>query len=77
MRAAGISAWRFIMPAAAASFVIGLLTITLLNPLTTAMTAKFETERDRIDTTMANRPGGARPQPQAAKGQKTAEIGDR
>jgi lipopolysaccharide export system permease protein len=41
MRAAGISAWRFIMPAAAASFV------TLLNPLTTAMTAKFETERDR------------------------------
>lgn len=48
MRAAGVSAWRFIMPAAMASFFIGLLSITLLNPLTTAMTAKFETERDRI-----------------------------
>ncbi len=48
MRAAGVSAWRFIMPAAAASAVIGLLSITLLNPLTTAMTAKFETERDTL-----------------------------
>ena len=48
MRAAGVSAWRFIMPAAAASFVIGVLSITLLNPLTTAMTAKFETERDAL-----------------------------
>jgi hypothetical protein len=48
MRAAGVSAWRFIMPAAMASFVIGLLSITLLNPLTTAMTAKFETERDAL-----------------------------
>ncbi len=33
--------------------------------------ANFETERDRIDNMMANRPGG-RPSPQAAKGQKTA-----
>jgi murein DD-endopeptidase MepM/ murein hydrolase activator NlpD len=41
------------------------------------MLANFETERDRLDATMANRPGGARPQPQAAKGQKTAEIGNR
>ena len=48
MRAAGVSAWRFIMPAALSSFVIGLLTITLLNPLTTAMTAKFESERDTV-----------------------------
>lgn len=48
MRAAGVSAWRFIMPAASASFVIGLLTITLLNPLTTAMTARFEAERDHL-----------------------------
>ncbi|HQR90840.1 MAG TPA: LptF/LptG family permease, partial [Caulobacter sp.] len=32
MRAAGVSAWRFILPAAVAAFVIGVLTITLLNP---------------------------------------------
>ncbi|MEO8811644.1 MAG: LptF/LptG family permease, partial [Caulobacteraceae bacterium] len=32
LRAAGVSAWRFIAPAAAASFVIGLLTVTVLNP---------------------------------------------
>lgn len=38
--------------------------------------ANFETERDRIDNMMANRPGG-RPAPQAAKGQKTALAGDR
>ena len=38
--------------------------------------ANFETERDRIDTMMANRPGG-RPSPQAAKSQKTAEASDR
>jgi lipopolysaccharide export system permease protein len=48
MRAAGVSAWRFIMPAATAAFVMGLLTITLLNPLTTAMTAQFEVSRDAM-----------------------------
>jgi lipopolysaccharide export system permease protein len=48
MRAAGVSAWRFIMPAATAAFVMGLLTITLLNPLTSAMTAQFEVSRDAM-----------------------------
>ena len=51
MRAAGVSAWRFILPAAAAAFVIGVLTITLLNPLSTAMTAQYEVTRDAM---MAN-----------------------
>ncbi len=38
--------------------------------------ASFETERDRLDGIMANRPGG-RPPAQASKSQKTAEAGDR
>ncbi len=39
--------------------------------------ANFETERDRIDNMMANRPGGRPSSPQAAKGQKTVLAGDR
>ncbi len=41
------------------------------------MLANFETERDRLDGMINNRPGGNRPQPQAAKGQKTAQASDR
>ena len=48
MRAAGVSAWRFIMPAAIAAFVMGLITVTLLNPLTAAMSAQFETTRNAM-----------------------------
>ncbi|HWU15860.1 MAG TPA: LptF/LptG family permease, partial [Caulobacter sp.] len=48
MRAAGVSAWRFIMPAATAAFIMGLLTLTLLNPLTSAMSAQFESSRDAL-----------------------------
>ncbi|MGR4865600.1 LPS export ABC transporter permease LptG [Caulobacter sp. LARHSG274] len=48
MRAAGVSAWRFIMPAATAAFIMGLATVTLLNPLTAAMSAQFETTRNAM-----------------------------
>jgi len=41
------------------------------------MLASFEAERDRLDAMMNNRPGGTRPQPQAAKSQKTAQASDR
>ncbi|MGD9839973.1 MAG: peptidoglycan DD-metalloendopeptidase family protein [Afipia sp.] len=41
------------------------------------MLASFEAERDRLDTMINNRPGGTRPQPQAAKSQKTAQASDR
>jgi hypothetical protein len=40
------------------------------------MLASFEAERDRLDAMINSRPGN-RPQPQAAKGQKTAQAGDR
>lgn len=48
MRAAGVSAWRFIFPAAGAAFLIGILTVTALNPLTASMNAVFENSRSGV-----------------------------
>jgi lipopolysaccharide export system permease protein len=48
MRAAGVSAWRFIMPAALAAFVAGVLTVTALNPVAAALNGRFELERARM-----------------------------
>lgn len=42
MRAAGVSAWRFIFPAAAAAFAFGVLATGLLNPMASAANARFE-----------------------------------
>ena len=48
MRAAGVSAWRFIAPAATAAFVAGVLTVTALNPVAAALSARFELARTRL-----------------------------
>jgi lipopolysaccharide export system permease protein len=48
MRAAGVSAWRFILPFAAAAFIIGVLAVTVLNPVAAALNARFESERARM-----------------------------
>lgn len=48
MRAAGVSAWRFIFPAAAAAFVIGVLVVTVVSPLTSLLNADFEGVRARL-----------------------------
>ena len=57
MRAAGVSAWRFIFPAAVAAFLIGTLTIAALNPLTAMLTAKFEqTRTDYLEDYLAATP---------------------
>lgn len=48
MRAAGVSAWRFTLPSASVAFVAGLASITLLNPLTSALSARFEAERSAL-----------------------------
>ena len=42
MRAAGVSAWRFIFPAAGAAFVIGLLTILAFSPLASWLDGQYE-----------------------------------
>jgi lipopolysaccharide export system permease protein len=45
MRAAGVSAWRFIFPAAIAAFAIGVITVTALNPGAAALNDRFESAR--------------------------------
>ena len=45
MRAAGVSAWRFIFPAAGAALLVGVLTVAALNPLATLLNARFEDVR--------------------------------
>ena len=45
MRAAGVSAWRFLTPVMALALTMGAATATLLNPLGAAMYARYEIER--------------------------------
>ena len=42
MRAAGVSAWRFIFPAAGAAFVLGLATIFALNPIASWLEGMYD-----------------------------------
>lgn len=51
MRAAGVSAWRFILPSAAAAFIIGIFAVLAVNPVSASLSARFEADRARI---MAN-----------------------
>ncbi|HLZ76433.1 LptF/LptG family permease [Phenylobacterium sp.] len=48
MRAAGVSAWRFIMPSAAAAFVVGVLTVLVINPISSQLNARFEADQAKI-----------------------------
>jgi lipopolysaccharide export system permease protein len=48
MRAAGISAWRFILPSALASAALGALAVAALNPLAASLSAEFELERAQV-----------------------------
>jgi lipopolysaccharide export system permease protein len=45
MRAAGVSAWRFIVPAAATAFLCGIVATTLVNPVASRLNARYESER--------------------------------
>ena len=42
LRAAGVSAWRFIFPAAGAAVALGLVTILLLNPIASSMSDAYQ-----------------------------------
>lgn len=42
MRAAGVSAWRFIAPAAAAAAAIGVITVLVLNPAASALNGQYQ-----------------------------------
>lgn len=48
MRAAGVSAWRFILPSAVAAAILGALAVGLVNPMAAALNARFESERARV-----------------------------
>ena len=48
MRAAGVSAWRFIFPAALAAGTLGVATVLALNPLASAMNAEFQRRESQL-----------------------------
>jgi len=48
MRAAGISAWRFIFPAALAAFVLGVIAATTFNPAASALNVRYEQKRAEL-----------------------------
>jgi len=48
MRAAGISAWSFILPSASAALIIGALVVGIANPLAANLSERFEIERARM-----------------------------
>jgi lipopolysaccharide export system permease protein len=48
MRAAGLSAWRFVLPAAGAAFLFGVITVTALGPLAASADGLFQRERTRL-----------------------------
>lgn len=41
-RAIGVSAWQFLFPAVALAFLLGVLQVTILNPVASAMIASFD-----------------------------------
>jgi lipopolysaccharide export system permease protein len=49
MRAAGVSAWRFIMPAAAAAFTLGVITVGGLSPISADLLSRFDRARAAIE----------------------------
>lgn len=50
MRAAGLSIWGFLTPICIATFVVGLINITMINPLSSNLYSMFETLERRMDT---------------------------
>lgn len=48
MRAAGVSAWRFILPSAAASALVGAISVAVFNPLAAVASARFEADRAKL-----------------------------
>jgi len=57
MRAAGVSAWRFIFPAAGAAFVVGLVSILGLSPMASWLDGQYEIAAARLES----KPGARTP----------------
>lgn len=51
MRAAGVSAWRFIFPAAGAAIVIGIATVLVFNPVASLLSAEYQRQTSILEGT--------------------------
>jgi lipopolysaccharide export system permease protein len=58
VRAAGVSAWRFLGPVMVLAFGIGVLMVTVLDPLATRLTQDFNSERARLLGNVQTETGG-------------------
>lgn len=47
-RAAGVSVWNFLAPVAIAAMLIGVLEVTVINPMSAAMASRFERMEDKF-----------------------------
>jgi len=70
MRAAGVSAWRFISPAAAAAFLLGVVAVGALNPAASFLNARFEDRRAEL----TDPPGGGARQLWLRQGDDRSQI---
>jgi len=57
MRAAGVSAWRFIFPAAGAAFMVGVVCILALSPIASWMDGQYEIAANKLES----KPGARTP----------------
>lgn len=48
MRAAGVSAWRFILPSAIGAAFLGVIAVTVINPLSASLNKAFEREESML-----------------------------
>jgi lipopolysaccharide export system permease protein len=55
MRAAGVSAWRFIFPAAGVAFLIGIVDVSVLNPIAAELNGRYEDAKSAIDEGQAGK----------------------
>ena len=53
MRAAGVSAWRFVLPAAGAALMLGVITVAALGPLAASADGLYQRERTRLSGSAA------------------------
>ncbi len=61
-RSAGVSVWQFLLPALLIATCLGVLSVTIINPIASVMTSKFEALENRIlknqGNALALSPGG-------------------
>lgn len=72
MRAAGVSAWRFVLPAAGAALMFGVITVAALGPLAASADGLFQRERARLSGSAAG--AEARPTVWIREGDDTRQM---